>query len=145
MLIQAESEKTEQFRAAFFHVAPSMFLGALDTVVFVIDDDPSMRAAIEDLVGSVALGARPFASPQEFLASKRPDAPGCLVLDVQTSRSLGALHLQLQRAAGHFQFLACIADIGIRARCFRSHGYLRQVVGRSDRLIVSLRRLDTSL
>jgi hypothetical protein len=63
----------------------------------------------------------------------------------QTSRCLDALHLQLQRAAGHFQFLACITDIGIRARCFRSHGYLRQVVGFSDRLIVSLRRLDTPL
>jgi len=46
----------------------------LTAVVFVIDDDPSMRAAIEDLVGSVALAVRPFASPQEFLASKRPDA-----------------------------------------------------------------------
>jgi FixJ family two-component response regulator len=52
-------------------------------VVFVIDDDPSMRAALEDLVSSVGLAVRPFASPQEFLASKRPDAPGCLVLDVR--------------------------------------------------------------
>ena len=42
-----------------------------------------MRAALEDLVGSVGLGVRPFASTQEFLASKRPDAPGCLVLDVR--------------------------------------------------------------
>jgi FixJ family two-component response regulator len=52
-------------------------------VVFVIDKDPSMRAALEDLVGSVDLTLRLFASPQEFLASKRPDAPGCLVLDVR--------------------------------------------------------------
>jgi FixJ family two-component response regulator len=58
-------------------------MGDVTAVVFVIDDDPSMRAALEDLVGSVALGVRPFASPQEFLASKRPDAPGCLVLDVR--------------------------------------------------------------
>jgi len=42
-----------------------------------------MRAALEDLVGSVGLGVRPFASTEEFLASKRPDAPGCLVLDVR--------------------------------------------------------------
>src|SRR5882724_1156263 len=60
-----------------------VIMGDVTAVVFVIDDDPSMRAAIEDLVGSVALGVRPFASPQEFLASKRPDAPGCLVLDVR--------------------------------------------------------------
>jgi FixJ family two-component response regulator len=58
-------------------------MGDVTGVVFVIDNDPSMRAALEDLVGSVGLAARPFASPQEFLASKRPDAPGCLVLDVR--------------------------------------------------------------
>ena len=52
-------------------------------VVFVIDDDPSMRAALEDLISSVGLQARLFASPQEFLLAPRPDAPGCLVLDVR--------------------------------------------------------------
>ena len=52
-------------------------------VVFVIDDDPSMRGALEDLVGSVGLQVRPFASPRDFLQSQRPDAPGCLVLDVR--------------------------------------------------------------
>jgi len=52
-------------------------------VVFVIDDDPSMRAALGDLISSVGLQARLFASPQEFLHSKPPDLPGCLVLDVR--------------------------------------------------------------
>ncbi|MDB6090163.1 MAG: nodW [Gammaproteobacteria bacterium] len=52
-------------------------------VVFVIDDDPSMRGALEDLVGSVGLQVRSFASPQDFLCSKLPDTPGCLVLDVR--------------------------------------------------------------
>jgi FixJ family two-component response regulator len=52
-------------------------------VVFVIDDDPSMREALEDLVSTVGLEVRTFAAPQEFLQSKRPDAPGCLVLDVR--------------------------------------------------------------
>jgi FixJ family two-component response regulator len=66
-------------------------------VVFIIDDDPSMRAAIEDLVGSVSLGVRPFASPQEFLASKRPDAPGCLVLDVRLP-GMSGLTFQTQLA-----------------------------------------------
>jgi FixJ family two-component response regulator len=60
-----------------------IIMGDVTAVVFVIDNDPSMRAALADLVGSVALAVRPFASPQEFLASKRPDAPGCLVLDVR--------------------------------------------------------------
>jgi FixJ family two-component response regulator len=52
-------------------------------VVFVIDDDPSMRLALEDLVGSVGLEVRAFAAPQEFLQSKPPEAPSCLVLDVR--------------------------------------------------------------
>src|SRR5712671_1695689 len=52
-------------------------------VVFVIDDDPSMRLALEDLVRSVGLEVRAFAAPQEFLQSKPPDAPGCLVLDIR--------------------------------------------------------------
>ena len=58
-------------------------MGDVTGVVFVIDNDPSMRAALEDLIGSVDLAMRVFASPQEFLASQRPDAPGCLVLDVR--------------------------------------------------------------
>jgi FixJ family two-component response regulator len=51
--------------------------------VFVIDDDPSMRGALEDLVGSVGLQVRAFASPQDFLQSKLSEGPGCLVLDVR--------------------------------------------------------------
>jgi len=52
-------------------------------VVFVIDDDPSMRLALEDLVRSVGLEVRTFAAPREFLESKPPDVAGCLVLDVR--------------------------------------------------------------
>jgi FixJ family two-component response regulator len=58
-------------------------MGGVTAIVFVIGNDPSMRTALEDLVGSVELEVQPFASPQEFLASKRSDVPGCLVLDVR--------------------------------------------------------------
>jgi len=58
-------------------------MGEVTAVVFVIDDDPSMRAALEDLINSVGLQARLFASPQEFLRGPRSDTPGCLVLDVR--------------------------------------------------------------
>jgi FixJ family two-component response regulator len=51
--------------------------------VFVIDDDPSMRAALEDLISSVGLQVRLFASPQEFLQSNPLDILGSLVLDVR--------------------------------------------------------------
>src|SRR5207244_8460439 len=52
-------------------------------IVFVIDDDPSVRDAITDLLQSVGVEVKAFRSAQEFLQSKRPDAPGCIVLDVR--------------------------------------------------------------
>jgi FixJ family two-component response regulator len=68
-------------------------------IVFVIDDDPSMRLALEDLVSTVGLEVRVFASPQEFLQSKPPDAPGCLVLDVRLPGMSGlTFHKELAKA-----------------------------------------------
>jgi FixJ family two-component response regulator len=52
-------------------------------VVFVVDDDESMRRSLATLLRSVGLDARVFSSPQEFTRAERPDAPGCLVLDVR--------------------------------------------------------------
>jgi FixJ family two-component response regulator len=58
-------------------------------VVFVVDDNPSMRHAVEDLVASVGLEPRVFATQQEFLQAKRADVPCCLVLDVRLPGSSG--------------------------------------------------------
>ena len=52
-------------------------------IVFVVDDDASMRQALARLLQSVQLRVEVFASPQEFLQSERPDVPSCLVLDVR--------------------------------------------------------------
>ncbi|MDA8450527.1 response regulator transcription factor [Acidovorax sp. NCPPB 3859] len=54
-----------------------------EPIVYVVDDDPSVRAALEDLLASVGLRVRGFASPRDFLAHGLADAPGCLVLDVR--------------------------------------------------------------
>jgi FixJ family two-component response regulator len=55
-----------------------------------------MRAAVEDLVRSVGLRVRAFASPQEFAESKQSDVPGCLVLDVRLPGMSGlTLHREL--------------------------------------------------
>ena len=68
-------------------------------VVFVIDDDPSMRAALEDLISSVRLDVRLFASPQEFLHSNPQDVLGCLVLDIRLPGMSGlTFHNELARA-----------------------------------------------
>lgn len=63
-------------------------------IVFIVDDDASVRDAVEDLLRSVGLDVKSFASTQEFLASKRPDAPACLVLDVRLPGTSG---LEFQR------------------------------------------------
>lgn len=52
-------------------------------LILIIDDDPSMRATLADVMRSVGLAVQTFASAQEFLGSKLPDAPACLVLDVR--------------------------------------------------------------
>lgn len=58
-------------------------------VVYVIDDDRSIRAALEDLFASVGLQVCSFASPQEFLEQRLTQAPGCLVLDVRMPSQSG--------------------------------------------------------
>src|SRR6202051_3407706 len=53
------------------------------SMVFVVDDDPSVRDAISRLLGTVGLPAKEFGSALEFLAGDRPDEPSCLILDVR--------------------------------------------------------------
>jgi FixJ family two-component response regulator len=68
-----------------------------DRVVFIVDDDASLRESLKDLIGSVGLCVEAFASAQEFLRSKRPDVPGCLVLDVRL-KGVSGLDLQKRMA-----------------------------------------------
>jgi FixJ family two-component response regulator len=63
-------------------------------VVFVVDDDASMRDAISRLLNAVGLTVQTFASAREFLNGRLPDVPGCVVLDV---RLPGLSGLDLQR------------------------------------------------
>jgi FixJ family two-component response regulator len=63
-------------------------------MVFVIDDDDLVRAAIQGMLKSVGLRSETFATPQEFLRSERPDGPSCLVLDM---RLPGVSGLDFQR------------------------------------------------
>lgn len=52
-------------------------------VVYVIDDDESIREALRSLLSTVGLDVRTFHATRDFLDAKRPDAPSCLVLDVR--------------------------------------------------------------
>ena len=71
-------------------------------MVFVIDDDAGVRTSIQGLLKSVGLRCETFGTPQEFLRSKRPDGPNCLVLDV---RFPGVNGLDFQRQ---------LADLGLQ-------------------------------
>jgi len=98
-------------------------MGDERATVFVIDDDPSMREALEDLITSVGLEARLFASPREFLESKRPDAPGCLVLDVRLPGMSGLTFQQeLAKTGGALPviFLTGHGDIPMSVRAMKA-------------------------
>jgi len=92
-------------------------------IIFIIDDDSSVREAVADLLGSVGLHVQAFASPQEFLDSKRPDAPGCLILDV---RLPGRSGLEFQRALANSDlqlpviFISAHGDIPMSVRAMKS-------------------------
>ncbi len=71
-------------------------------IVYVIDDDASVRAALEDLLASMGLQVRAFASTQAFLDHPRDDAPACLVLDVRMPGQSG------------LDFHRSMADLGLQ-------------------------------
>ena len=89
-----------------------------DLVDFVVDDDASLRESLKDLIRSVGLRVEAFASAQEFLHSKRPDVPGCLVLDVRLE-GLSGLDLQKRMAE---------ADIEVPVIFITGHGDIPMTV-----------------
>ncbi len=68
-------------------------------IVFVVDDDQRVREALRRLISSAGITVITFASAAEFLECEKPDAPACLVLDLQLP-GVGGLELQQQLADG---------------------------------------------
>jgi DNA-binding NtrC family response regulator len=91
--------------------------------VFVVDDDASIRDSLKDLISSAGLNVQTFASAQEFLTSQRPDAPCCLVLDVQLP-GLSGLDLQQELAKVDVQipiiFITGHGDIPMTVRAMKA-------------------------
>jgi FixJ family two-component response regulator len=69
-------------------------------IVFVVDDDPSMRRSLDSLLRSVGHDVRLFSSAPEFMQAVRADAPGCLVLDVRLPGMSGLAFQQELKKAG---------------------------------------------
>jgi FixJ family two-component response regulator len=69
--------------------SPRDLASAEEPIVFVIDDDASVREALSSLFRSVGLRVEVFGSTSEFLQSEIPDVPGCLILDIRLPRVSG--------------------------------------------------------
>ena len=92
-------------------------------VVFIVDDDPSMRRSLEALLRSVGLDVQLFSSAQEFMRAKRPDVPGCLVLDVRLPGMSGlAFQEELVKTgvAVPIIFLTGHGDVPMTARAMKA-------------------------
>ena len=92
-------------------------------IVFVVDDDPSVRSSLKFLISTVGLHVETFDSAEAALQRLAPDAPGCLVLDVRL-RGLSGLDLQYELAARNCQvpivFITGHGDIPMSVRAMKA-------------------------
>ena len=96
---------------------------AEDPIVFVIDDDPSMREALRSLFQSVGWHVELFGSAPEFMQSTRPDRPACLVLDIRLPR-LSGLEFQTELAGANIElpiiFITGHGDIPMSVKAMKA-------------------------
>ena len=91
--------------------------------IFVVDDDPSVRDAISNLLEAVGMQTRVFGSTEEFQRAIRPDVPSCLVLDMKLPGMSG---LQLQESLEHagiripIVFITAFADVPMTSKAMKA-------------------------
>ena len=93
-----------------------------DHIVFIVDDDLSIRTALTDLMASFDIHAVAFGSAEEYMAYPKPDVAACLILDVKLP-ALSGLDLQRQMAEGdhpHIVFITGHADIPSSVRAIKA-------------------------
>ena len=92
-------------------------------LIYVVDDDLSVRQGLENLLRSAGFAVQTFSSAQEFLASARADVPSCLLLDVQLP-GLSGLDLQQELAKGGIEipiiFITGHGDIPMSVRAMKA-------------------------
>ena len=92
-------------------------------IVFIVDDDTRMCAAMERLLKTVGLHSESFATPEDFLRHKRPNAPACLVLDVRLP-GMSGLEVQNKLIEAGAQipiiFITGHADIPMSVKAMKS-------------------------
>jgi len=94
-----------------------------EAIVFVVDDDRSIRDAIADLLDAVGIATRCFSSAETFLAEERPPVPSCLVLDVRLP-GVSGLHFQDELARADIRipiiFISAHADVPMSVRAMKA-------------------------
>ncbi|MBS0296065.1 MAG: response regulator transcription factor [Proteobacteria bacterium] len=93
------------------------------SVVYVIDDDASIRSALDDLLSSVGLEARTYASVAEFMGAQRPDVASCVVLDVRMPGQGGLDFQQAMKRSGSelpIIFITGHGDVEMSVRAMKS-------------------------
>jgi RNA polymerase sigma factor (sigma-70 family) len=94
-----------------------------ESIVFVVDDDPSVRTAIKRLIGCVGLQVELFGSAKEFLHSKKPDVPSCLVLDIRLP-GISGLDFQRELAKANIHipiiFITGHGDVPMTVRAMKA-------------------------
>lgn len=115
-----------------------------NSTVFVVDDDPSVREAIKNLLDSVGVEAQTFESAEEFYNAPRPDVPSCLLLDVRLP-GVNGLELQEQLTkAGMFMqvvFITAHGDVPMTSRAMKAGAieFLMKPFQKED-LLTAIRR-----
>jgi FixJ family two-component response regulator len=94
-----------------------------EAIVFVVDDDDTVRESLDRLIRSAKFTVQTFASATQFLQSARPDIPSCLVLDVKLP-GLGGLDLQQRLAESNsaipIVFITGHGDIPMTVRAIKA-------------------------
>jgi FixJ family two-component response regulator len=100
-----------------------MEIPRVEPVIFVVDDDESLRLSLESLFRSVGLKVMLFGSAQEFLRSEQPKAPSCLVLDVRLP-GLSGLDFQAELIRANIRtpiiFMTGHGDIPMTVRAMKA-------------------------
>jgi FixJ family two-component response regulator len=93
------------------------------TMVFVVDDDPSVRDAIGRLLGTVGLRVKGFGSAREFLRGIRPEVPSCLVLDVRLP-GISGIDFQRELSVANIRipivFISAHADVSMSVKAMKA-------------------------
>ena len=103
--------------------SPRNIASGEEPIVYVVDDDASVREALRNLFRSVGLRVEVFGSAPEFLQSKLPDVASCLILDIRLPRLSGLdFQLDLAKAGIHIPiiFMTGHGDIPMTVRAMKA-------------------------